>query len=124
MDLGDIEDLISSPNDLVEERLQFDHVIARVKKVNGTTANHVNKKEYKQNKLKASKRDQPTDRRSAVASELAIDESISYTPGQATIFVKTWGCTHNVRVAFIILKFNLIASCAWNWTNLCLTIFS
>lgn len=100
MDLGDIEDLICSPDDQVNERLQFDHVIARVKKVNGTTANHVNKKEYKQNqiKLKASKRNESADQRMDEASERAIDDSISYTPGQATIFVKTWGCTHNVGV--------------------------
>lgn len=93
MDLGDIEDLISSPNDQETERLQFDHVIARVKKVNGT--NHVNKKEYKQNqaKLKASR--QATGLR-LEDSEPVIDESIFYTPGQATIFVRTWGCTHNV----------------------------
>ena len=110
MDIEDIEDLILSPNGHLEnERLQFDHVISRVKKLNDFNSNKrvVNKKEYRQNLAKI--KELNNDNLKAESNNNLIEElddelindqqsnndSINYRPGQAIIFVKTWGCTHN-----------------------------
>ena len=115
MDIEDIEDLISSDGYTEHERLQFDHVIARVKKVNhanGTSNQHfVNKKDYRKSLVKKEKKNESIDQSlddehnetNGIANHV---DSISYTPGQAIIYLKTWGCTHNdsdSQVAILII---------------------
>lgn len=99
-DIGDIEDLFVSNEEI--ERLQVDHVIARVKKTNQNGTNFVNKKEYRQNLTKnesknESKNKIKIDKEHLEINEVIHNDSISFSPGTATIFVKTWGCTHNVN---------------------------